>query len=206
MRILVIGASGTVGAAAVTALKERHEKFGEGRLEILEAHRDSSEYPVDITNSASVGELFAKVRDLDAVVSAAGPGHMAPVSEATVDDYRKAAEGKLFSQIGIALAARKVIKPGGSITLTSGILSDAPIPAGSPLAVANAGVNAFVTTSAAEFAPLRINAVSPNLLTESVDTFGGAMAGFIPVDGLQVAQGFVRSVYGADTGQVIKVW
>ena len=52
---------------------------------------------------------------------------------------------------------------------------------------------------------LRINAVSPGLLVESVDQLGEFFRGFEPVPGARVALGYARSVEGADTGKVYAI-
>lgn len=61
----------------------------------------------------------------------------------------------------------------GSITLTSGIAVDDPIAQGSNAATSNAGIEGFVPAAACDFSRgIRINEVSPTMLTESMDRFG----------------------------------
>ena len=60
MRILVIGADGTVGRAAVGALETRHH--------IVKAGRSSGDVHVDIADSASIVSMYEKVGKHDAVV------------------------------------------------------------------------------------------------------------------------------------------
>jgi hypothetical protein len=71
--------------------------------------------------------------------------------------------------------------------------------------MANGAVEAFVLAAALEIAPQRINAVSPTVLTESVPHYGHVFPGIPPVDGATVAQAYVRSVEGAETGRIFRL-
>ena len=65
MGILHVGATGTVGSAVSTALRDRgHEVIG--------AHRGSATHPVDLTDPASIRDLIGGVGELDADVNTAG--------------------------------------------------------------------------------------------------------------------------------------
>ena len=71
----------------------------------------------------------------------------------------------------------------------------------------NNAVEGFARNAAVELGrSLRINVVSPTLLDESADDYGHLFAGFETAPGTRVAQAYVRSVEGAQTGQVYKVW
>lgn len=52
---------------------------------------------------------------------------------------------------------------------------------------------------------IRINAVSPGMLNESMPGYGPYFRGFESVPASRAALGFSRSVEGAQTGQVYKV-
>ena len=52
---------------------------------------------------------------------------------------------------------------------------------------------------------LRINAVSPTILTESVGVYGPFFPGFDTVPAERAARGYQRSVEGAQTGRVYRV-
>ena len=70
MKILVVGASGTLGRAVAQHLGERHQ--------VITAGRNSGEHRVDLRDDASVGALFAATGRIDAIVSAAGSVHFGP--------------------------------------------------------------------------------------------------------------------------------
>ena len=63
LRILIIGATGTIGKAVAAALGARHDL-------VLASHQKAAEQ-VDIANPASIQDLFSRVGRVDAVVSAA---------------------------------------------------------------------------------------------------------------------------------------
>lgn len=206
MRILVIGASGTVGQNVVRALSAHHGKVGQGQLEIISASRSSTEHPVDGRDDASVAALFDKVGTVDAVVSTIGGAKWASAADATLETYTATVTGKLLCQIRITLAARGHVRPGGSITLTSGIVGNFAFPGGSPSAIANIGLDAFVKSAAAELPHMRLNTVSATVLEESADAYAAVFPGFSAVPGAVAAAAFVRSVYGSETGQTIRAW
>lgn len=206
MRILVIGATGTVGKNVVRALSTHHDKVGQGHLEIISASRSSTAHPVDCRDDASVAALFDKVGTVDAVVSTIGGAKWASATDASLETYASTVNGKLLCQVRITLAARGHVRPGGSITLTSGIVGNFAFPGGSPSAIANIGLDAFVKSAAAELPHMRLNTVSATVLEESADAYAAVFPGFSAVPGAVAAAAFVRSVYGSETGQTIRAW
>jgi NAD(P)-dependent dehydrogenase (short-subunit alcohol dehydrogenase family) len=94
----------------------------------------------------------------------------------------------------------------GSFTLTSGILSHDPIRFGSSASMVNAAIDGFVKSAAIEMPRgIRINAVSPTVLQESMKQYGDYFSGFEPVPAATVALAYCKSVEGAQTGQVYSV-
>ena len=67
MKILIIGATGTIGKAVVSELSARHE--------IVQAGRSRAPLRVDIASEASLRELFGTVGTIDAIRSSWGPTH-----------------------------------------------------------------------------------------------------------------------------------
>ena len=68
MRILVVGATGTIGRAVVAALSAANE--------IVPASRQSTPITVDLANPDSIREMYRSAGKLDAVVCAAGAGEI----------------------------------------------------------------------------------------------------------------------------------
>ena len=63
MKIIVIGASGTVGRAVAQELNQRHE--------VIRVGRTQGDYQVDITSQQSVQSLFEKIGQVDAKIGRA---------------------------------------------------------------------------------------------------------------------------------------
>jgi hypothetical protein len=71
----------------------------------------------------------------------------------------------------------------------------------------NGAVEAFVRAAAVELPRgLRINVISPTVLTEAMPSYAPFFRGFEPVTAARAALAFSRSVEGAQTGQVYKVF
>ncbi|MGO4781730.1 short chain dehydrogenase, partial [Lysobacter sp. 2RAB21] len=81
-----------------------------------------------------------------------------------------------------ALLGQHHLNDGGSITLTTGIVAEEPIRAGANASAVNRALEGFVQGAALELKrDLRINAVSPNVLSESWEAYGAFFPGFEPV-------------------------
>jgi nucleoside-diphosphate-sugar epimerase len=206
MKILVFGATGTIGTHAVAELRKHHAAYGHGELEMIQAHRSSTEQRVDALDDASVAALFERVGTVDAVVSAIGTARWDSAADATLQTYTATIEGKLVSQLRIALAARGHLSPHGSITLTSGIVGNFAFPGGSASAVVNQGIDAFVRTATPELPGIRMNAVSATVVEESAAGYGAAFPGFPAISGEAAGRAFVRSVFGVENAQTITAW
>lgn len=199
MRILLVGASGTLGRAIDARLSARHT--------VLRAHRDSTDYPVDITRPDSIRALFERTGEVDAIVVASGSVHFAPLAEQTDATFDIGIRSKMMGQINVALIGQHFLKEGGSITLTSGILSERPTRAGSNVSAINAAVEGFVRGAAVELGrERRINVVSPTVLEESLPLYGSAFPGDSGIPADRAAQAYVMSVEGVQTGQCFRVW
>ena len=196
MRVLVVGASGTIGRAIVAALEER-------RHETLPVSHRSGPLTVDLADSASIGRLFEKVGRVDAVVCAAGGTRFRPLSELSEEDFRFTLHHKLLGQINLVRLGVRFVADGGSFTLTSGTLSRRASPGGAAIAVANAGVEAFVASAALELPRgIRINAVSPGWVSETLRALGHRPEGGTPA--ATVARAYVEAIEGDATGTIVE--
>ncbi len=199
MKILLIGSSGTLGAVLHSELSRRgHQVVGVGRR--------SGDLRYDIADPEETSRMYAEAGPVDAVVSAAGDVPYKALAYLEPDDYRVAFTGKVLSQITLVRAGLPHVADHGSFTLITGITAREPIVTGAAASMASGALEAFVRAAAIELPPRRINAVSPSVFTESLDEFGDFFPGFRPVDLAAVAQAYVRSVEGADTGQVYIPW
>ncbi|MDU4314412.1 MAG: short chain dehydrogenase [Klebsiella michiganensis] len=194
----VIGASGTVGRAVAQELSQRHE--------VIHVGRTQGDYQVDITSQQSVESLFEKTGRVDAIVSATGNLFFGPLATMTDGDFNQGLQDKLLGQIRLALTGQHYLNDGGSITLISGIVAHEPIAQGVNATTVNAGLEGFVRAAACELPRgIRINLISPTVLTESAAAYDGFFPGFASVPAASVAQAYRRSVEGIQNGRIYKV-
>ena len=193
MKILVIG-TGLVGGAAVTALSDRGH-------DVVAASRSS--FPaVDATDPDAIAALFAAVGTVDAVVAAVGKAPFEPLAELDHDDFVQGLLGKTMAQIDIVQLGTPHVADGGSFTLTTGVLDREPIVTGAASSTANGALVAFTMAAAIELPRgIRINTVSPTVLVEATGHHAH-FPGFTQVSAAAVGQAYVKSVEGAQTGQV----
>jgi NAD(P)-dependent dehydrogenase (short-subunit alcohol dehydrogenase family) len=193
MRILVIGATGTIGAAVTQALDARHE--------VLRASHSRSALTVDLADPESIRRLYAKVGTVDAVVSAAGKAAFGPLLALSGEDFSLGLTNKLMGQVNLVRFGIEALADGGSFTLTSGFLSRHPMPGSAAISLVNAGLEGFVRASALDLPRgLRINAVAPGWVYETLVTLKRDSSSGVPA--AQVAQAYVKSVEGTMTGQI----
>ena len=194
MRILVIGASGTIGSAIVKALGSNHDVISVSR---------SSEISADIRDPQSIQAMYRKTGKIDAVVCAAGSGAWKPLAELTDDDFATSLAYKLMGQVNVIRYGLGSVSDGGSITVTSGILSHSPTKGSAAISLLNAGLEGFVRAAALE-APrgVRVNVVSPPWVSETLVEMGSDPATGLPA--ATVAKAYVASVTGKQNGEVIE--
>lgn len=198
MRVVVIGATGKIGSAIVSAFKSAGD-------EVIGVSRSSTP-AVNLEDTASLTAFFNGVGAIDAVVTAAGHVPFTHLTEATPEQFATGFASKLGGQIGALLAALPHLSDGGSFTLTTGILANHAIPGSVITAAVNNGLEGFVQRAALDMPRgIRINAVNPTIVLNTGET-SDAFMGYHPVTPEEAAQGYLRSAHGIETGQVYRVW
>ncbi|HDX8367669.1 MULTISPECIES: short chain dehydrogenase [Aeromonas] len=198
MKIVIVGASGTIGSAVSDLLAKDHQ--------VIRVSHSQGDARVDMRDPASIRGLFAKLGQFDALVVASGSAAFNALTEMTDEEWQLGIQSKLMGQINLTRAAIPHLNDKGSITLISGILSEEPINWGASVTTINGAVEHFVKAAACELPRgLRINVVSPTVLEESMDKYASVFPGFVPVPAARVAQAYQKSVLGVQTGQVFRV-
>jgi len=193
MKIVVIGATGTIGKAVSDALAARHEVVRVSRHGPVKA---------DIEDAASLRKLFEGVKDVDAVVTCAGSAAFRPLAQLTDGDFELGIRSKLMGQVNLVRAAMGNVNDGGSITLTSGVLAHEPMPGGAAISMVNAGLEGFVVGASVELPRgLRLNVVSPPWITETLIALKMDPKGGIPA--AACAKAYVAAVEGKHQGQTL---
>jgi len=193
MKIVVVGGTGTIGAAVVQALSERHE------VVVATRHTDPS---VDIEDPASIEALYDALPGLDAVVCTAGAAAFGKLSELSDEDFALGLRSKLMGQVNLVRLGLSRLNEGGSFTLTSGVLAVRPIPGSGAIALTNAALEGFTRAAALETpGRVRVNVVSPPWISETLRAMGRSPSSGLPA--AECARAYVEAVEGTQSGHVL---
>jgi NAD(P)-dependent dehydrogenase (short-subunit alcohol dehydrogenase family) len=191
-KILVIGAAGLIGTDVVKAL---------GESECIRASRNSGER-VDISDPRSIAALFERVGELDGIICTGGAARFKPWNQLTDEDWEFSLANKLLGQVNVVRYGAKSVRPGGAITLTTGLASQYPAPGSAIITTVNSAVEAFVRAVAVEPSiSVRVNAVSPGWVSETLQAMGRNPSDGIPA--AEVARITVRQFREGATGSVV---
>ncbi|AXT49552.1 short chain dehydrogenase [Aquimarina sp. BL5] len=198
MKILIIGATGTIGKEIYNYLKKTNEVYG--------AHRNSSSYPIDITDKNSIKLLFKKLPKLDAVINAAGTASWKSLSDLEEEDYYMGIKSKLMGQVNLVHIAKDYLKENGSITLTTGILAEHYEPNAVALSLVNGAIHSFVNAASQELTRgIRLNTVAPGAIAGDFPK-DQKFAGYLPVEIQDVVKIYEYILTNKNTGQILKIY
>jgi NAD(P)-dependent dehydrogenase (short-subunit alcohol dehydrogenase family) len=196
MKIILIGASGTIGKGIVEVLSSDHE--------IIKVGHRGGDFQVDISSKDLIEKLFRYVGSFDVVISAAGMAKFGSLDEQPDEDYQLAVTNKLMGQINLVRVGRKYINDNGSFALTSGMLSYEPTPGSASISMVNSAIDGFVRAAALEMQRgMRVNAVSPVFVKETMEAMKMDSTGGMPA--VKVALAYKESVEGKRNGEVLNV-
>ena len=195
MKLLLIGATGTIGSAVADALAANHE--------VVRASRHSQPLAVDISSQASIHALFEAAGPIDGVISTSGSARFKLLDQLGDDDFEFSLRNKLMGQVNLVREAMRHVRDGGTIVVTSGVLSHSPMQGSGAISLVNAGLEGFVRAAALE-APrgIRVNVVSPPWVSETLAQLKMDPQGGLPA--AVVARAYVKAVEGTMTGEVIE--
>lgn len=199
MKILIIGGNGTIGKKVSAYFSKKHE--------VIIGGRQSGDVTVDIADSQSIKSMFESIGKVDAVVCAAGEAKWAEFASMTEADFYIGLKSKLMGQVNLVRIGKDYINPGGSFTLSTGILADHPVALTTSAAMVNGGIHSFVKAVALELENrIRINVVSSGLVEDAVDKYEAYFPGHNPIPMHKVVNGFVKSVLGSGNGEIIRMY
>jgi len=194
MKVIVIGATGTIGSAVVRAIGDRHW--------VIPASFSKSAVKVDISDMTSLTNMFETTGRVDGVICAAGLAKFGPMNSLTDEDFAFCLDNKLMGQVNLVRVGAEHVSNNGSITLTSGILSRHPMNGSTAISLVNAALEGFGRAAALETERgIRINVVSPNWVVDTLKAYNMDPATGTPVE--VVAQAYVKALEGTMTGEVI---
>lgn len=195
--VIVVGGSSGMGfAVAQAALAKGAEVVIVGRspqrlaqaAEDLASAQHVRTIAADVTSEDEVRRLFETVGSFDHLfVSAASNLAYQPISEFDLEAARKTIDAKLIGALLLSKYAARQINKHGSITFTSGIAAERPMPTAALVAAVNGGLFSFTYALAIGLAPVRVNTISPGWIDTPIwDT--SALAANKPAAFEQMAQ------------------
>lgn len=198
-KILLVGASGVIGNAVYKNLKDEYE--------VIRAGRNGADIQFDANDSKSIVTALKDVGELEGIITCLGKMPFKQFVNIPEDEFIQGMTNKFFGQVNVVRAALPNLTHGGSIVLTSGILSDQPIDTSVCAASANGAINAFVLATALELkGRARVNAVSPSMVEESVVTHGRLFDGFKTTSMEDLVNAYRYCLKGLINGKVIRLF
>ena len=166
-RVVVVGGSSGMGLATaraaalegaqVTIASSRPERVDAAVAELPPGCRGAV---LDVRDEEQVAAMFDRVGEVDHLVFTAGDSFTPrPLADLDLADARALLEVRFWGAVTAIKYAIPYLRPGASISLTTGTVVQRPSP-GTALAAAGAGAaEALVRGLAVELAPVRVNAV-----------------------------------------------
>ena len=199
MKILLIGAGGTIGKRIYDAFAKKHD--------VVRASRAGADISVDITDADSIEKMYRTVSGIDAVICAAGPAKFGPFDGMTEEDIYVGIRGKMMGQVNLVRLGQKYLNDNGSFTLTTGILADEPVFGSVGLSLVNGAVNSFALAAAQELPRgQRVNVVCPTVVEDSAEMYADFFPGFDPAPMNSVVNGYVRCVESKINGRILRIY
>ena len=199
MKILVIGGKGTIGRKVTERLSEKHE--------VIIAGRNSGDVTVDFSDSSSIKSMFEKVGKVDSIVTIAGDAKWDKFNNLSEDDFYIGIKSKLMGQVNTVKIGKDYLNPGGSITLSTGILADDPVDMTTSAAMVNGAIHSFTKAVALELENgARINVVCSDLVEDSYEKYKDYFPGNTPVPMKKIVDGYVKCIEGKITGRIIRIF
>jgi NAD(P)-dependent dehydrogenase (short-subunit alcohol dehydrogenase family) len=178
--VMVIGGSSGIGLACAEAARDAGasvviagrspEKLGRAKAQI---GADIRTLAADVTDEASVRDLFGRVERVDHLLVAAAETASVGVVEAEEFDVRPTLDIRVWGGFFAAKHAAPAMD-GGSITFVSGTSAHRPYPGAAMVAASGGAVEAFARALALELAPVRVNTICAGFVdTPLLDAYYG---------------------------------
>jgi NAD(P)-dependent dehydrogenase (short-subunit alcohol dehydrogenase family) len=175
-KVVVIGGTSGIGRTVATRSAALGAEVvvassSQARVDAARAELPALAEVVDVTDERGVAGFFERVGPFDHLVYTAGD--WAPMAGARLGDLDLDRAAQVFAvrfwgALTAAKHAHRSIVPGGSITLTDGLIAHRPRPGASVNTAMAGAIEHLVTGLAVELAPVRVNAVCPGLISTDV--------------------------------------
>ncbi len=168
-QVVVVGGSSGIGLAAAKAARQAgaHLTIAGRSQDKLDAAQkelgDARVVAADIASETAVNGVFDGLDHVDHVVISAGTIRNGSIVENDLDTLRHIVDERIWGLVHVVRRVRPLMTQ-GTITFTSGTLSSRPRPGTAMLSAALSAVEAMARALVAEFAPVRVNTVTPGLI------------------------------------------
>jgi NAD(P)-dependent dehydrogenase (short-subunit alcohol dehydrogenase family) len=157
---LAVAEAALAAGARVTIAGRSRERLGRA-CAVLGAGERVRAVSADIARESDVERLLEETGALDHLVVTAVSVAYQPITELDLAAAQRVIDSKLVGPLLLAKHGARRLRPGGSLTFTSGIAAYRPSPGGAVVAAVNGALPALARALAIELAPLRVNVVSP---------------------------------------------
>lgn len=196
MKVLVVGASGTIGNKIKHLLEDKgHEVIAVSR---------STEPSVDITEPSSIEKFYDSLGEVDAIICVAGDATFTSLEKLSDDDVRLSVNSKLSGQVNMVRKGLSNLRGNGVFVITGGTLAYTPWPQASMISMVNSGLEGFVKGAALDLKNgCRIVIVHPPLVSETAAKLGMDTSPWPSAD--EVAKAYLEAIEGNITGKPLFV-
>ena len=195
MKVVVIGASGTIGKAITKLLTDKG-------YEVVEASRHTKP-GVNIDDPASIEAFYKSIGEVDAVINAGGRlvvGY-SPLPEIPDEEFEFGIRDRLLGQVNLVRKGLSIVRPGGVIILTGGTFAFDPWPQTSVMTMDAAGIEGFVRAAALDLPNMRLVIIHPPICRETAISIG--MDGAPWPSAATVAETYRMALESQITGQAV---
>ncbi|MEO5510853.1 MAG: short chain dehydrogenase [Longimicrobiales bacterium] len=194
MKILVVGATGTIGRAVADTLAHTHD--------VVRIGHSSGDVRMSLESPETFDAVLSALKPFDAIVCAAGVAVFKQLARMSDQDFDKSLRNKLMGQVNLVRVGMKHMNDRGSFTLTSGVIAQEPAAGGTAIGLVNAGIEGFARNAALDLPRgLRINVVSPPWVSETLEGMGQDPSNGVPA--VVVARAYIDCVEGTMTGKIL---
>jgi NAD(P)-dependent dehydrogenase (short-subunit alcohol dehydrogenase family) len=171
-RVVVLGGTSGIGKAAAKAAAGRGAEVTVVSRRQASTEQALTDLPpgthartADLTDPGQTRRLFEDLGSIDHLVFTAGePLALMKLHELDLDKAREFFSLRYFGALWAVHVAAPQLRPGGSITLTTGIAGHRPGPGWAVAASICGAIESLTRALAVELAPIRVNAVSPGVV------------------------------------------
>jgi NAD(P)-dependent dehydrogenase (short-subunit alcohol dehydrogenase family) len=226
-RIVILGGTSGIGLATAQAAAQEGATLVVASSQQRSVDKALATLPgstegrtLDLLNEDAVRGLFDRVGAFDHLVFTAGESlQLGEVAATSLASARQAFNLRFWGAFAAAKHASGLIRPGGSIVLTTGIASLRPRKGWAVAASICGAMDALTRALAVELAPVRVNAVSPGVVRTALwsnmseadrDAMYRDIGAALPVgrvgEARDIAQAYLYLMReGFSTGQVVVV-